>query len=103
MRERGDVGFADGGRCGEVKGLERLAGGQPSLGEMAGDPACGPLGKFVLAQGREEAGRAPALAVGAFGGRERAKSVGERRQLSVRRAGSARQRASSAENRQPLG
>ena len=59
LRERRDVGFADGGRRGEVKGLERLAGGQPRLGEIAGDPACGPLGEFVLAQGREEVGRTP--------------------------------------------
>jgi hypothetical protein len=48
----------------EVEGGERLAGGQPRLGEMPFDAAPTTVGHFVLGERRKEAGRRPAFLVG---------------------------------------
>src|SRR5258708_12853829 len=48
----------------EVEGGERLAGGQPRLGEMPLEAAAATVGHLVLAQYREEAGPRPTFLIG---------------------------------------
>ena len=65
--QRHDLGFRDRRHGLELEGVERLAGRQTGLGEVALDAASGALGDLVLGQGGEEAGGGPALLVGALG------------------------------------
>ena len=51
----------------EVESVERLAGRQSGLGEVALDAAAGALCDLVFGERGEEAGGGPALLVGAFG------------------------------------
>jgi len=65
LGQRHHMRLADGGYHGEVEGGEGLAVRQAGLGHMASDAPGGALGQFVVAHRGEEAGAAPALAVGA--------------------------------------
>src|SRR5260370_38028264 len=51
----------------EVEGGERLAGGQPRLGEMPLEAAAATVGPLVLGEYREEAGRGPNFLIGLLG------------------------------------
>ena len=55
------------GTASKSKRVERLAGGQPRLGEMPFDAAAAALGHLVLGERRQEAGRRPAFLVGLLG------------------------------------
>ncbi len=72
------VRLADGRYGGEIEGGEGLAVRQAGFGHMAGDAPGGALGQFVIAHRSEEAGAAPALAVGA--GTELLPDAADRRQ-----------------------
>ena len=65
--ERHDLGLGDRRHGLELEGVERLAGRQAGLGQVALDATAYALGDLVLGQGGEEAGGGPALLVGALG------------------------------------
>jgi hypothetical protein len=64
LGQRHHVGFADGGHGGEVEGGEGLAVRQTGFGHMAGDAPGAALGQFMVTHRGEEAGAAPAFAIG---------------------------------------
>jgi hypothetical protein len=61
-----DMGLGQHGDGGEVEGLQRFAGQQACLCEMALDPAAIAFGQFMLYQSGKQAGGRPALLVGLF-------------------------------------
>ena len=63
--QRHDVGPADRRHRGEVESGESLAVREAGFGHVPGDAPGGAVGQLVLAERREEAGAAPAFAVGA--------------------------------------
>ena len=65
--DRHDLRLGDHRHGLEVEGVERLAGRQAGLGEMALDAPAVALGEFVLGDGGEEAGGGPALLIGLLG------------------------------------
>ena len=64
--ERHDLGLADHGHGGEVKGIEHLANRQAGLGEMAFDAPPPAIGDLEFRERGEEAGRGPAYIVRLF-------------------------------------
>src|SRR5215210_3011518 len=66
-RDRHDLSLGDHRDGVEVEAVERLAGRQARLGEVALDPAPVAFGELVLGNGGQEAGGGPALLVGLLG------------------------------------
>ena len=87
-RQRHHLGLADHRHRGEVEAVEGLAGRKAGLVEMALDAPAGALGHLVLGQRRQEAGRRPALLVGA-GGEVRPDRLDGRQTQIVERQGQA--------------
>ena len=61
-----EMGFADAGNGGEVEGGEGFTVGQMGFIHMTSDPTGGSFENLVLAEGGQEAGGAPSLAIGTF-------------------------------------
>jgi hypothetical protein len=66
LREGHEMCFADAGNGGEVEIGEGFAIGQMGFVHMASDPTGGSFENLMLAEGCQEAGCAPSLAIGAF-------------------------------------